>query len=241
LVSTGALVHDGTYISAADAATGVTFLPILGSSNNGHFTVQASLDQFGTGLSAPANVLVTVTRPIQTITYNTPVTQTAAESIPFIFAPADHNALTVAGVADPGTLLTLTLTPSEGQLALGSTVSLSTVSQTAGSFILIGTESALNTALSGLTFTSNRGYTGTADIAMTLFGPSDNLSETIALDVVPEFVVHGSTLVMTGTSDNDTLAMTFNSRARRCSPTRTTRQLQLSRLELCKRRPRGMV
>ncbi len=128
--------------------------------------------------------------------YTPTVTVPAAQSTPFntalVFSSSNGNALSFTDASINNNIVQLTLSATNGTLTLGTTSGLTVTTGANGSATLTvqGTLTAINAALSGLTFTPTTNYNGVADIALNYSdlgvggaGPAQTVSTNIAIKV----------------------------------------------------------
>lgn len=148
-----------------------------------------------------------------------PAAQTVATGKTFAFSAANGNVVSVAD-ADAGTNnVQVTLTATNGTLAVTANVNLvELVGNGTGTITLAGPTSALNTALATLTYTPTPGYVGaaslqvvTSDQGNTGTGGAKSDADSVSLTVVQPIVQQGTTLTLTGTTGADQFSLTFSS------------------------------
>ena len=103
-----------------------------------------------------------------------PATDNTNEDVPLVFSTGGGNAITVSDSTAANTLLRATLTVTNGVLDLATTVGLTSVTGDGTATVVVaGTESAINTALDGLTYTPTPSYSGPANLQLTVDLQSD--------------------------------------------------------------------
>ena len=120
-------------------------------------------------------------------TIGAPATAGVNENATLVFSSANGKAITIADAAASGTSDSLTLTVTNGTLALGSTAGLtfSSGSNNSASMTVSGTLANLSAALSGLTYIPKTGYSGSASLTLKVkdSGSSLSASATVAITV----------------------------------------------------------
>ena len=113
-----------------------------------------------------------------------PPAQTTAEDAGLVFNATNGNAITVVDV--DGDTLTTTLSVANGNLSLGSLTGVTVTGNGTGSVTLIGSPTAINAALNGLTFAPVADWNGATSIAMTTSdGIASVVSNSIDITVKP--------------------------------------------------------
>lgn len=165
-----ALAFTGTISDINTAIAGMSFLP---SANfNGTATLQVTIDDQGnTGsggsLTATDTTSITVSAvndaPVNTI----PGAQTVGEDTALVFSVANGNAISTSDVDAGSAAVEVTLTAANGTLTLGSVAGLTFTSGDGvadATTTFTGTVASINTALNGMSFTSDANYNGTASV-----------------------------------------------------------------------------
>ncbi|NND72195.1 MAG: DUF4347 domain-containing protein, partial [Rhodothermales bacterium] len=102
------------------------------------------------------------------VTTIAPLTENTVEDTDLVFSVAGGNAVTVDDDTTGDPVLRTTLTVTNGVLTLASTVGLTTVTgDGTDTVVVIGLESAINSALDGLTYSPSTGYDGAATLQVT--------------------------------------------------------------------------
>ena len=194
-------VSDGTLTLAS--TTGLSFT--AGTSGSSAFTVSgtvANLDSALDGLvyqpttlySGADSLAASVSDPTDSLSASTSVSITVAALIaPAVSAPGggslsengsltfssgNSNAISIADAAAGSNADSLTLSASQGTLALASSNGLSFTSGTNGSssFTVSGTVTNLNAALNGLVYQPTSLYSGSDSLSVSVTDPGDTLS-----------------------------------------------------------------
>ncbi len=175
---------------------------LLGQSGSDSFTY--TFDD-GSGNQETVSVSLTIdgVTPIQNAAsvILSPGAQSVAEDQVLTFSSGGGNALTVSDSL-PGTnsLMQVTLSTTDGTLALATTTGLSFVEGTnnSASFVINGSESALNAAFDGMTFTPDSDYSGSVTL---------NASAALAADLQGHYSFDGGTAgdASSGTSHDGAL------------------------------------
>ncbi len=137
-----------------------------------------------------------------------------------VFTSAVDNAITISDIESdkPGQQATvaITLQASHGKLTLGSTQGLSNLTGNGtGTLIFNGTTSDVTSDLLGLLFTPDAAFSGDAQIQITVNdagtspGPSQQSSATIPVSVRELVSVESGTLIITGTTADDVVALSL--------------------------------
>ncbi len=160
------------------------------SPNTGFFgpdTLHVNLSDPGDRLSASANAPITVNGPPA---ISAPQSATLNENGSFTFNGTLGLTDAAVGASD-----SLTLSVSDGTLALGSTTGLNfgTTSNDSSSITVTGTLTNLNAALNGLVYTPTTGFVGTDLLRMRVQDATDSLSASagveLAVNVLPPPVI----------------------------------------------------
>ena len=156
--STGVL----TYIPAFNA-NGTADITIVAKDNGG--TTNGGFDT-----SAAQTFTITVTAvndaPVNTV----PFFPQTNQQTPLLFSAANFNAISVSDVDAGNDSIRVSLTAADGTLSLGSTTGLVFVTGDGtddATMSFTGTITAINSALNGLTFKPNNGFSGTTTIQVT--------------------------------------------------------------------------
>lgn len=139
-----------------------------------------------------------------------------------VFSSAVDNAITISDVesdsASPQATVAVTLQASHGVLTLGSAQGLTNLSGNGTSTLIFnGTTSDVTSDLLGLLFTPDVGYSGDAQIQISVNdselspGPAQQASATIAVSVRNLVSVESGTLIITGTTADDVVALSLTS------------------------------
>jgi hypothetical protein len=153
------------------ALSGLVYTPTAGFS--GHDSLAISVKDLSDNLSGSATVAIGVDPVV-----SAPVTASVNENASLTFSAGNSNAITLIDGAATGTSDSLSLSVTNGKLALGSTsgITIGTGSNNSSSMTITGTLANLTAALSGLTFTPTTGYSGSAALALTLTDSGNSLS-----------------------------------------------------------------
>ena len=161
------------------------------SGSNGTYSATPGYDLV-TGLGTPvANLLVPALAgypSTQPPSVSGPSAISVNENSTLLFAPSQSDLITLADSQAGSNADTLTLSVSDGTLALGSTSGLTSISGNGSSTVTIsGTLANLNAAIDGLVYTPTTGYSGSAPLTISLNDPGDSLtgSATVAITVSP--------------------------------------------------------
>ena len=161
------------------------------SGSNGTYSATPGYDLV-TGLGTPvANLLVPALAgypSTQPPSVSGPSAISVNENSTLLFAPSQSDLITLADSQAGSNADTLTLSVSDGTLALGSTSGLTSISGNGSATVTIsGTLANLNAAINGLVYTPNTGYSGSAPLNISLTDPGDSLtgSATVAITVSP--------------------------------------------------------
>jgi hypothetical protein len=107
------------------------------------------------------NLQVQNTAPVNTV----PGSQTTNEDTALVFSTANGNAISVTDADAAANPISVTLTATSGTLTLGSTAGLNAAAGNGSSVVvLIGSQTAINVALQGLTFNPTANYNGSANL-----------------------------------------------------------------------------
>jgi hypothetical protein len=161
----------GTIAAINTALDGLSFAP--NANHNGTASLQLVTNDLGnTGTGGPLSDTDTVSitvgavddPPVNTL----PGAQSTSEDTPLIFSASNGNAISIADVDAGSNSAQVTLTASNGTVALSGTAGLTIVGGANGtnSVTVSGTIAAINTALSGLTFTPMADYNGAASLQL---------------------------------------------------------------------------
>jgi sugar lactone lactonase YvrE len=163
------MTFTGTAADINSALNGLRFDP--SSDFSGSTAVEISVNDLGNsgGSSQVDNDIVTITvsavndAPVQSV----PGAQATAQDTALVFSSAGGNAIVIGDTDAGGGELTVDLTATNGTLTLASLTGLSAFGGDGTSAVtLTGTLTALNTALDGLRFTPDAGYTGAASVSV---------------------------------------------------------------------------
>ncbi|MGD0465805.1 MAG: hypothetical protein ABSA84_03850, partial [Gammaproteobacteria bacterium] len=133
----------------APASVNLTYLFNAGVNGNNLFVTATTT----------VDILQTANPPINAV----PVSQSLTENANLVFSTANNNQISVSDVNANGGAETVTLTVTNGVLALSTTNGLTVGGNNTGTVVLTGTLTNLNSALNGLTYTPNINYHG-ADV-----------------------------------------------------------------------------
>lgn len=203
------IIATGT-VSALNAALEMLrFDPASDSSGTASIVVQVNdLGNTGSGGALTDSGTISVTLgaandpPVNTV----PGSQNTAQDTPLAFSAATGNGLSVSDVDAGAGSLQITLTASNGTVALGTTTGLGTVSGNGSATLIIsGTVSALNAALDTLVFTPTTSFSGTAGLTMLTDDQgntgaggaqtdSDAITIAVSADLPPVVATTGTTL-----------------------------------------------
>jgi Bacterial Ig-like domain (group 3)/Putative Ig domain len=146
-----------------------------------------------------------------------PSSASVTEDNSFTFSSANGNEISVSDQSAGSNSDSMTLSVSDGTIALGSTTGLTFTAGANGSafFTVTGLIGNLNAALNGLTYTPTTSYTGSDTLNVSLSDPTDtlNTSTSVALTVNPfsapaftapssQTVSENGSLVFSTTNDN---------------------------------------
>ena len=167
---------DGTAIGvgASVAVTGgsvrlesdgtLTFTPATNFSGTPSFSYTIT---DGNGASDTANVVVTVNSindaPVNTI----PGSQSVSEDGTLVLSSANGNSMSVADVDAASNNLTVTLSVTNGNLALGSVSGVTVSGNSSSNIVLTGAAADINNALDGLAFSPAANFNGAVTLSMT--------------------------------------------------------------------------
>ena len=158
--------------------------------SNGTYSATAGYD-LATGLGTPiANLLVPALAgysATQPPSVSGPSALSVNENSTLLFSTAQGDTISLADSLAGSNADTLTLSVSDGTLALDSTSGLTFTAGSNGSssMTVSGTLANLNAALNGLLYTPNSGYSGSDSLHLSLTDPGDSLtgSSTVAVTV----------------------------------------------------------
>jgi len=137
------------------------------------FRGQTGVDvSFNGGTTPFSTVTETATLNVDAVggvSTTTPGGQMTMEEVPLVFSTAGGNAITVSDGAAGDAVLRVDLSVSNGTLTLSGTAGITFVAGAdgTGALTIVGTESDLNAALDGLTFTPTPDYDGPANLLVT--------------------------------------------------------------------------
>jgi hypothetical protein len=195
----------GTLANLNAALNGLVYTPKAGYS--GAESLKITLTDPGDNLTGLASVAITVNPPGPP-TVTAPATIDVNENSTLLFSTAAGDGITLADSAAGSTVETLTLSASDGSLALGSTSGLTSVSgNDSPSITVSATLANLNAALNGLVYTPNTSYSGADSLKITLTDPGDNLGGTanVAITVSPFTPPHITAPSSIAVTENSTL------------------------------------
>ena len=196
---TGTLTLSGTIsdINAFIAGNNLSYKTALNATASVTLTVTLN-DNGNTGGSPQSDtksVTINVTEVNDAPVNSVPAAQTAQQGIPLAFNDANGNAISISDVDAGSSLIVVTLSASNGTLSLGNTsgVTLLLGSGTNDSLIrLEGTQANINAVLQSLTFKSNTGFLGSANLTVQTNDQGNSGSgggkadiDTIAISVIP--------------------------------------------------------
>ncbi|NRP73666.1 Serralysin [Ensifer psoraleae] len=202
---TGSLTLSGSIadINAFIAASNVTFTPAANTTSNVVLTAlvnDGGNSGIGGALTTPATVTFVVTAVNDAPVNHVPVQQVTETDAPVLFSSGNGNAITISDTDAGGGTVRVTLTASNGVLALAGTTGLVfiTGSGSADSTMTFeGTVTDINTALNGMSFLPTGGYSGPASLQITTndlglagSGGMQSDTDTIAINVGPPKVVN---------------------------------------------------
>ncbi|HEV8069000.1 MAG TPA: hypothetical protein VGP76_14785 [Planctomycetaceae bacterium] len=167
----------GTLANLNAALSGLVYAPPVGFGGPDVLTV-ADLDQ-ADGLTGSASIALTVNAPPS---ISAPAAANVNENASYTFT---GSSITLADAAASGTSDSLALAVSDGRLILSSTTGLTFASGYDGSssMAVIGTLADLNTALNGLKYVPNSGYTGGDSLHFAIDNSLDNLTGSAAVSI----------------------------------------------------------
>ncbi len=153
----------GTFANANAALDGLRFVPSPDYAGSATLSVSATSNALTDTTTVAITVHAVNDAPVL-------VAPTAAISAPndTPYPLAGAEAVSFTDVDAAGGVMRLTLTASNGGVALASTSGVSVVSSTSTQIVLDGTSAALNAVLSGLSFVPTTGYVGGATLAVTI-------------------------------------------------------------------------
>jgi VCBS repeat-containing protein len=167
---TGNITATGTLADLNNALNGMTFSPDANYNGSASLTVTAN-DNGNTGLGGPLSDTKTVNITVNSVNdapvNSVPGTQTVAEDATLTFSAAGGNAITVSDVDAGGNAIQVTLTATNGTLAVGSTTGLTVIGNGTSTVQIVGSISAINAGLDGTTFVPNSNFNGPASITVT--------------------------------------------------------------------------
>ncbi|MBO0698761.1 MAG: cadherin domain-containing protein, partial [Zavarzinella sp.] len=154
-------------IQSTPFGSGIAFLPA--ANVNGDVTITMTTSDLGhTGFGGPLTdtdpftltVFAVNDAPVNTV----PGAQTVNEDTDLVFSAANSNAISVSDV-DAGTApVQVTLTATHGVLTLGGTTNLTVTGNGSGTVVATGALGDLNAGLTGLKFTPDSNYNGSASL-----------------------------------------------------------------------------
>ena len=214
-------IASGSFIATAGATTNVYFRPDPDFNGSAGFSVRgASTNADGglTGNTAASSITVSAVNdtPINTV----PGAQTLTQDTSLVFDAGHSNTISVADVDAGANPLQVMLTATHGTLTLGGLAGLtfSTGDGTAdATMTFTGTQSVIDTALSGLTFTPTAGYTGadsvqiiTSDQGNSGSGGAKSDTDTVNLTVAapPKSLAYSATTFAEAAANNGAITAT---------------------------------
>lgn len=123
----------------------------------------------GGALQATGNTVVSIIGGVTPPSITTAGSETTDEETPIVFSSGNGNAITFSDVPNSQPM-TATLVVSNGVLSLGGTGGVSFLNGTSdgsATLTIAGTQSAVNSALDGLTYTPSANYTGAESLTIT--------------------------------------------------------------------------
>jgi hypothetical protein len=168
---TSSMTVTGALANLNTALSGLVYTPTAGF--GGHDSLAISVKDLSDNLPGSATVAIAVDPVV-----SAPLTAKVNENASLTFSAGNNNAITLLDGAATAASESLTLSVTNGKLALGSTngISISAGSNNSSSMTITGTLANLTAAVSGLTFTPTTGYSGSAALAITLADSGDSLS-----------------------------------------------------------------
>ncbi len=149
-----------------DANTGVfSWTPAEGQ--DGIHSVTVTVTDNGTGALSDAETFNITVNNVLVVTV--PIVQSTNEDVPLVFSTTNGNAITVSDLGASDSAVNMTLSVTNGTLSLGSLAGITFVSgSTDGTSMLdiVGTESAINSALENLTYTPDGEFNGGDTLAI---------------------------------------------------------------------------
>jgi hypothetical protein len=170
----------GTVASLNTALNGLTYQPTAGYVGSDSLAV--SITDPGDSLSASTSVALTVSILPPAIT--APATAALAENSSLVFSSGNGNAISFTDVnAGTGKTESLSLSVTHGTLTLGTTNGLTFTSgkNNSDSLTATGTVTALNAALSGLTYKPTAAYFGPDSLAISVSDSLDHQSSSTSV------------------------------------------------------------
>ena len=193
-------INEGNFITAAQGAAGLKFMPSTNSVASGTFNVEASTSNADAGLGGGVVTATITVNPTPSL--KVPTAQAALEDAPSVFSSAGANPILVRDPQGPG-VARLTLTAAGGTLTLASTAGVTLVAGTGSNdstTILQGTLEAINAALDGLNFIPAAHLTGPAQISVVADDGTGTASASIGIAVAP--VAHTPSAADAATVEN---------------------------------------
>lgn len=183
----------GTLDNVNAALNGLIYLPDLDFSGSDMIGVAVD-DQGNTGAGGAKtdakNISVTVTAVNDPPTVNAPATASVVQDGSLVFDGMIGNAITVTDPDLPAAEeVRVSLQPTNGTLALGSTAGVTVTNGANGLVTIQGLLSAVNAAMNGLTFTPNSGFSGAAALGIMAF---DDLGGTEQMDAAMVAITVGA-------------------------------------------------
>jgi hypothetical protein len=187
----------GTVTNLDSALDGLVYQPT--TLYSGADTLAASVSDPTDSLSASTSVSITVAA-LSAPAVSAPGGGSLSENGSLTFSSGNSNAISITDAAAGSNADLLTLSASQGTLALASSNGLSFTSGTNGSstFTVSGTATNLNAALNGLVYQPTNLYSGSDSLSVSVTDPGDTLSAstsvalTVALVSPPASNVPGS-------------------------------------------------
>ena len=173
--NSASMTVSGTLANLNAALSGLVYTPNGGFS--GGDSLQVSVTDPGDSLSGSKTVALTVNAPTAP-TVTVPSAQPVNENSSLVFSSAHGTAISFADSFAGSNSETLTLSVTNGALALGSTGGLSFTGGANGtsSMTVTGTLANLSADINGLTYTPTTGYSGTDSLHISLTDSGDSLS-----------------------------------------------------------------
>jgi regulation of enolase protein 1 (concanavalin A-like superfamily) len=162
------VIHNGDFITAAQGSAGLKFMPAANFNGTATFAVQASLSNSDSGLGGSTVVVqITVTAVNDAPLHTMPVSQIVNSGGLLTLSVGNGNAIIVGDVDAGNGSLRTTLTAAGGKLTLATVAGLSFSVGSGTNDVtatFTGTLAAINTALDGLKYVPNAGFSGAGSI-----------------------------------------------------------------------------